>query len=87
LNKSLHFNICNLKSSYLLNEEAEGLHKRIAASIGPELRYACRHWAGYLTSVRHNDQHVKELAALLLDFSTLKVLFWMEGDEPTYYIY
>ncbi|KAF7334802.1 WD40 repeat-like protein [Mycena sanguinolenta] len=79
LNKSLHFNICNLKSSYLLDEEDEGLQERIATGIGSELRYACRHWASHLTSVRHNDQHVKELAALLLDFSRLKVLFWMEA--------
>ncbi|KAF7376779.1 WD40 repeat-like protein [Mycena sanguinolenta] len=79
LNKSLHFNICNLKSSYLLDEEDEGLQEQVATSIGSELRYACRHWAGHLTSVRHNDEHVKELAALLLDFSRLKVLFWMEA--------
>ncbi|KAJ7816228.1 hypothetical protein B0H14DRAFT_3744155 [Mycena olivaceomarginata] len=79
LNKSLHFNICNLRSSYLLDEEDKGLPERIATTIGPELRYACRHWARHLTSVRHNDQHVKELAALLLDFSALKVLFWMDA--------
>ncbi|KAF7376800.1 WD40 repeat-like protein [Mycena sanguinolenta] len=79
LNKSLHFNICNLKSSYLLDKEDEGLQERIATGIGSELRYACRHWASHLTSVRHSDQHVKELAALLLDFSRLKVLFWMEA--------
>ncbi|KAF7334812.1 WD40 repeat-like protein [Mycena sanguinolenta] len=79
LNESLHFNICNLKSSYLLDKEDERLQERIVAGIGSELRYACRHWALHLTSVRHNDHHVKELAALLLDFSRLKVLFWMEA--------
>ncbi|KAF7364496.1 hypothetical protein MVEN_00318000 [Mycena venus] len=79
LNKSLHFNMCNLKSSYLLDAEDKGLDERIATSIGPELRYACRHWAGHLASVRHNDQHVEELAALLLGFSRLKILFWMEA--------
>ncbi|KAF7376820.1 WD40 repeat-like protein [Mycena sanguinolenta] len=79
LNKSLHFNICNLKSSYLLDKEDKGLQERIATGIESELRYACRHWASHLTSVRHNDPHVNELAALLLDFSRLKVLFWMEA--------
>ncbi|KAF7345998.1 hypothetical protein MVEN_01622400 [Mycena venus] len=79
LNKSLCFNMCNLKSSYLFDEEDDGLDERIATSIGPELRYACRHWAGHLTSVRHNDQHVEELAALLLGFIRLKILFWMEA--------
>ncbi|KAJ6524872.1 WD40 repeat-like protein [Mycena vulgaris] len=79
LNKLLCFNICNLKSSYLLDKEDEGLPGRIATSIGPELRYSCQHWAAHLTSVRHDDQHVKELVTLLLDFSRLKVLFWMEA--------
>ncbi|KAF7376813.1 WD40 repeat-like protein [Mycena sanguinolenta] len=79
LNESLHFNMCNLKSSYSLDEEDKGLPERIATGIGSELRYACRHWASHLTSVRHNDHHVEELAALLLDFSRLKVLFWMEA--------
>ncbi|KAJ7927925.1 WD40 repeat-like protein [Mycena leptocephala] len=78
LNKSLQFNICDLKSSYLFDQEDEGLRVRIATRIGPKLRYACQHWAEHLTSVRHNDHHVKQLAALLLDFSRLKVLFWME---------
>ncbi|KAJ7212575.1 hypothetical protein GGX14DRAFT_564331 [Mycena pura] len=48
-NKALHFNMCNLRSSYLLDEEDEGLVERIETMLGPELRYACRHWAVHLT--------------------------------------
>ncbi|KAJ7204176.1 WD40 repeat-like protein [Mycena pura] len=79
MNKSLHFNMCNLRSSYLLDEEDEGLPERITKNIGTELRYACRYWAAYLDSVRHDSDAMQHLATSLLDFSTLKILFWMEA--------
>jgi hypothetical protein len=80
MNKSLRFNICNLTSSFLLDKDDEGLPERVKSNIGPELRYACRHWAAHLASVRHDRQEdVQQLSALLLDFYGLKVLFWMEA--------
>ncbi|KAF7377851.1 WD40 repeat-like protein [Mycena sanguinolenta] len=80
LNKSLRFNICNLKSSFLLDKDDKGLSKRVKTKIGPELRYACQHWAAHLASVRHDCQKdVQQLSALLLNFHKLKVLFWMEA--------
>ncbi|KAF7374077.1 WD40 repeat-like protein [Mycena sanguinolenta] len=41
MSKSLQFNICNLTSSFLLDEDDHGLPERVATNIGPELRYAC----------------------------------------------
>ena len=80
MNKSLRFNICNLSSSFLLDEDDKGLPERVKSNIGPELRYACRHWAAHLASVRHDRQEdVQQLSALLLNFYSLKVLFWMEA--------
>ncbi|KAF8130023.1 hypothetical protein K438DRAFT_2135743, partial [Mycena galopus ATCC 62051] len=79
MNKSLRFNMCNLRSSYLLDKEDEGLPERITKNIGTELRYACRYWAAQLVSVRHENKAVQYLAASLFDFSTLKILFWMEA--------
>ena len=80
MNKSLQFNICNLASSFLLDEDDEGLPERVKSNIGPELRYACQHWAAHLASVRHDHQEgMQQLPALLLDFYSLKVLFWMEA--------
>ncbi|KAJ7213360.1 hypothetical protein C8J57DRAFT_1602078, partial [Mycena rebaudengoi] len=80
MKKSLHFNICNLASSFLLDEDDKGLSERVETNIEPELRYACQHWAAHLASVRHDCQEeVQQLSALLLDFYHLKVLFWMEA--------
>jgi hypothetical protein len=80
MNMSLHFNICNLTSSFLLDEHDKGLSERAKTKIMPELRYACQHWATHLASVRHDCQeNMQQLSALLLDFYRLKVLFWMEA--------
>ncbi|KAF7367093.1 WD40 repeat-like protein [Mycena sanguinolenta] len=78
MNTSLRFNICNLTSSFLLDEDDEGLPERVAANIGPELRYACQYWAVHLISV-HDPQDVQQLSVTLLEFCSLKVLFWMEA--------
>ena len=80
MNESLRFNMCNLASSFLLDEEDEGLPERVKSNIGPELRYACQYWAAHLASVRHDRQgDVQQLSGLLLEFCSLKVLFWMEA--------
>jgi hypothetical protein len=79
MNESLRFNICNLPSSFLLDKDDKGLADRTKTNIGPELRYACQHWAAHLASVRHDHQGDVQLSALLLDFYSLKVLFWMEA--------
>ena len=51
MNEYLRFNMCNLASSFLLNEEDKGLPERVKSNIGPELQYACRYWAAHLASV------------------------------------
>ena len=80
MNESLRFNICNLASSFLLDKDDEGLPERVKNNIGLELRYACQHWAAHLASVRHDRQEdVQQLAGLLLEFYSLKVLFWREA--------
>jgi hypothetical protein len=78
MSKSLHFNICNLKSSFLLDEDDNNLPDQVATNIGSELHYACQYWAAHLTSV-HDPQDVEQLSAVLLEFCSLKVLFWMEA--------
>jgi hypothetical protein len=79
MNESLHFNICSLTSSFLLDEDDTGLSQRVTTKIRPTLRYACQHWAAHLASVRHEyQQDAQKLSAELLDFCSLKLLFWME---------
>ncbi|KAJ7696291.1 hypothetical protein B0H17DRAFT_407217 [Mycena rosella] len=79
MNKSLHFNLCNLPSSFLFDEDDKGLADQVETNINSELRYACRHWAMHLASVRHDRQEDMQLSALLLNFYKLNVLFWMEA--------
>ncbi|KAJ7429374.1 hypothetical protein B0H11DRAFT_2265963 [Mycena galericulata] len=79
LNRSLRFNICNLATSFLLDDDENALSERVKTNIGPELRYACQHWAGHLASVRDYEKDVEQLSVRLLDFCSLKVLFWMEA--------
>ncbi|KAJ7696275.1 WD40-repeat-containing domain protein [Mycena rosella] len=79
MNNSLHFDICNLPSSFLLDDDDKGLADRVETNISSELRYACLHWAAHLASVRHDRQEDMQLSVLLLNFYKLKVLFWMEA--------
>jgi len=41
--ESLHFNICELPSSFLLDDEVEDIDKR-RQKITEALRYSSRHW-------------------------------------------
>ncbi|KAF7354527.1 WD40 repeat-like protein [Mycena sanguinolenta] len=70
MNRSLQFNICNLTSSFLLDDEDKGLPERVDINIGSELRYACQYWAAHLMSV-HNPQDVQQLSIVLLEFFSL----------------
>ena len=44
----LHFNMCNLKSSYQLNSDIPDLAQKIKQSISPVLSYSCQYWAGHI---------------------------------------
>ena len=44
----LKFNICNLESSYLPNEDVKDLDMRVAEHLPPALSYACRLWDDHL---------------------------------------
>ncbi|KAJ7612263.1 hypothetical protein FB45DRAFT_308931 [Roridomyces roridus] len=80
LENSLHFNMCGLQSSYMLDEEDPGLASRVNEEISKELQYACRYWATALTLVQHtNSEMVDRLSKSLQQFSSLKILFWMEA--------
>ncbi|QRV86818.1 Vegetative incompatibility protein HET-E-1 [Ceratobasidium sp. AG-Ba] len=68
------FNICNLDSSYMLDEEVEDMGRRIKEYIPRELLYACRYWAAHLKLANDPD----ELAATMLGFLSERVLVWME---------
>lgn len=76
----LAFNICQLQSSYELNNQVRDLSDRIKRYISPECAYACRSWADHLGAVQ-------DIPVLFADerfqpaihgFLTEKFPFWLE---------
>ena len=74
MEQSLRFNICNLESSFVLDEKVTDLAKRIERAISPELFYACRYWGDHLVSAAS----LKGVQAALEAFLCYRLLFWME---------
>jgi NACHT domain len=75
----LKFNICELETSYLANNDVEDLNTRVDQHIPPALSYACRFWDDHL---KHTDYK----ADLLRNVETLireKFLFWLEALSLT----
>jgi hypothetical protein len=70
----LKFNICQLETSYLANDDVEGLHTRVNRHIPPALLYACRFWDDHL---RHTDFETDLFRKVKTLFKE-KLLFWLE---------
>ncbi|KAG8729440.1 hypothetical protein FRC11_008769, partial [Ceratobasidium sp. 423] len=70
----LRFNICQLESSFILDEEIPDLKERIEANISPWLFYACRFWVDHLTQGGVSVT----LVELVYEFLSQRLLFWME---------
>ncbi|KAG8794181.1 hypothetical protein FRC12_000280 [Ceratobasidium sp. 428] len=68
------FNICNLESSYLEDQEVINLGERVEDAIPPEILYACRRWAGHMTLVRQSETVVGDFKVFL----STRLLLWME---------
>jgi len=75
----LKFNICKLETSYLANDNVEGLSTRVDEHIPHALSYACRFW----------DDHLKctgfkmDLFGKVETFFKEKFLFWLEALSLT----
>ncbi|KAB5590557.1 Vegetative incompatibility protein HET-E-1 [Ceratobasidium theobromae] len=70
----LRFNICNLPSSFLPDNAVADLNARIEENISPSLSYACQYWPDHLILGMTSD----ELRAMLDEFLSQRLLFWME---------
>jgi hypothetical protein len=73
----LRFNICNLETSHLLNDDVPNLTERVEAKIipGSSLAYACQFWVDHLVQTDYND----ELRDAICGFLRQKALFWLEA--------
>ena len=72
----LHFNICGLETSYVLNSDVADLDKRVEKNILSHVLYACQFWASHLQDTGFDSQ----LAQWVGQFITgEQVLFWLEA--------
>ncbi|QRV81749.1 Notchless protein [Ceratobasidium sp. AG-Ba] len=69
------FNICNLRSSYLFDNEVPGLPEAIESRIPRHLFYACRYWFSHLVVVQNPGD---DLECRVEDFLSMRLLIWME---------
>jgi len=78
MQESLHFNMCNLPSSYIFDSEVPGLDASIGKAITPTLQYVSRHWARHLLWAVSAKNDASDLLCGLKSFLCNKLLFWME---------
>jgi hypothetical protein len=71
----LHFNICNLPSSFLFDYEVSNL--QVKEKICDVLQYACWYWAKHM--IQATPDEYEELQAKLADFLYIHVLFCIEA--------
>lgn len=70
----LHFNMCNLESSFLPNDKVKGLQGRIEENIPPHLVYPCLYWSQHLSESPNSPS----LLGTLSEFLYNRLLYWFE---------
>ncbi|KAG9088463.1 hypothetical protein FS749_002142 [Ceratobasidium sp. UAMH 11750] len=68
------FNICNLESSYVFDKDIPDSANRVEKAISEGLFYACRYWDAHLRLAKESQN----LADILFDFLSNRLLLWME---------
>ena len=72
----LHFNICGLETSYVLNSGVLDLDKKIEENIPSHVLYACQFLASHLQATGF-DVHLAQLVGQFITGD--QVLFWLEA--------
>jgi hypothetical protein len=75
----LKFNICELETSYLANDDVEDLKTRVDEHITPALLYACRFWDDHLKHTDFKADLFRKVETLFKE----KLLFWLEALSLT----
>ena len=70
----LRFNICQLQTSYVCNDDAQDLVAQLSSAIGDHLSYSCRFWADHLQEISPDTLIVE----VLNDFVDHRLLYWLE---------
>jgi hypothetical protein len=72
--KALQFNICQLPTSYLRNQEMSDLPAWLDRFVPDYLRYSCRFWVDHIVAMPYRAECAQEVGNLLYN----KFLFWLE---------
>ncbi len=75
----LKFNICDLETSYLANNDVKDLSTRVDQHIPPALLYACRFWDDHLNHTDFSTDLFEKVEKLVKE----KFLFWLEALSLT----
>ncbi|EJC99711.1 WD40 repeat-like protein, partial [Fomitiporia mediterranea MF3/22] len=74
MKEELHFNMCNLESSFIYNSNVVEIEERINKKVPLHLQYACKYWADHLTEAPYS----RELLGALIAFAHKHLLYWFE---------
>jgi hypothetical protein len=74
MSELLHFNMCDLESSYVRNQEITDLSIRVRKNIPEHLSYACQYFAEHLG--HHGSD--SDILAMVRGFMNKRLLFWLE---------
>ncbi|EJC99691.1 WD40 repeat-like protein [Fomitiporia mediterranea MF3/22] len=75
MEEALHFNMCDLESSFIYNKDVTGIEDRINKKLTPHLQYACKYWAQHVV----NAPYSRELLDELTKFARKRLLYWFEA--------
>ena len=70
----LRFNICNLETSFVQNQDVPDLVKRMNDNMPPELEYACMYWSQPLVETMTDNALLEAVSV----FAYHRLLFWLE---------
>ncbi|KAI5118311.1 hypothetical protein M0805_006479 [Coniferiporia weirii] len=78
MHSQLRFNICNLESSFMLNDDLPEIQNLVSECIPEHLQYSCLYWMSHfaLSNLNILHQQVQDLLKGLL--CGLKALYWLE---------
>jgi hypothetical protein len=74
MKSELRFDICQLETSHLRNEDFPNLASRIQQNISKHLSYSCRFWSNHLKDAASEDRVFAEVR----DFLYSRILHWLE---------
>ena len=77
MERDLHFNMIDLKSSYVPNTDIPDLQARLDAHVSVALFYACRFWYLHLKDSEF-DEKTFDAVSIIHVLARQKFLFWLE---------